>query len=139
MKHDVNQKRIKYVIPIILIVVLVIIICNRNPKTKEVTKEDETYSFKGTYDVGGILVSDITLATTRNDNSSDNKLIIHAIVTNVTEEMIPMHMMQCIVTEKNGNKIKLNAFVGDMEPGDIKPIDIYTNYDIQNVKGIIFE
>lgn len=139
MKHDVNQKRIKYVIPIILIIVLVIIICVKNAKPKEEPKQEGLQVFKGTYDVDGILVSDITLATTRNDDNSDNKLIIRAIVTNATEEMIPMHIIQCIVTDRNSKKIELEAFIGDMEPGDVKPIEIYTNQDIQNIKGIKFE
>ena len=139
MKHNVNQKRIKYVIPIILIVILVVIICTRKTKPKEVVIKDESQVFKGTYDVGGILVSDIMLSTTRNDNSTDNKLIIHAVVTNATEEIIPMHAIQCVVTDKEGKKTKLTAFVGDMEPGDVKSLKIYTNHDIQNIKGIIFE
>jgi len=139
MKHDINQKRIKYVIPIILIVILVVIICTRKTKPKEIKQEDETQFFKGTYDVGGILVSDIKLTTTRNDDNSDNKLIIYAMVTNATQEIIPMHAIQCVVTDKEGKKTKLNAFIGDMEPGDVKSIKVYTNHDIQNIKGIIFE
>lgn len=139
MKHSTKEIKFKDFIPIILvIIVLIVVLVNMIKTPKKEEPIDIAIKYKESYTIDGIVVSDISLETTQNDDS-DNKVIIYAIVKNTTNDYISMRIIKCIAIDNNGKKTELKAFINSIEPGGIQPIEIYTNYDMQNVKEINFE